>query len=360
MKFYGTILILLVSFTASALAQNTSEVISKDDELRLPTSWEDYISLKRQLRAFGSFESSGVTTDVWDGIPAGLDFISTGTCQLSVDKTKILSTYEMKTKDGRLLSAGGGTTFWDGSRKKIFSSGSGFDGGQFYSGPGILKGLNKSKEVWTYTETINGKKYDNQRVTEMVNYDMFRDIESRVDGTKGSLITNSTRIADSSNNTPRSTFEDFQSFCKVMTGRWRIDITYIADWPGVGVKKGEKGTGYALVDTKMDGHVLDLIHINAGLFFRQTFYWDPVDSVMTVISIMSSGAIWHGTFWENDEKGYTFKINRAGEKDGRHTTGEFNYVFSEDKNTFYLRSNNMTLGHEKLDDLRDVYFKVSE
>ena len=62
MKFYGTILILLVSFTASALAQNTSEVISKDDELRLPTSWEDYISLKRQLRAFGSFESSGVTT----------------------------------------------------------------------------------------------------------------------------------------------------------------------------------------------------------------------------------------------------------------------------------------------------------
>ena len=134
----------------------------KKDEsnLKLPTSWKEYLSLKKKQKAFGIWSYTGRTSSMWEGIPEGIEYSHTHTIQMSADGSKILSSEVMKTKDGVILSTGSGMETWDATRNKIFSSHSGYDGGKLYTGPSELIGIGESAEKWKYTETSSGKTYE--------------------------------------------------------------------------------------------------------------------------------------------------------------------------------------------------------
>ena len=131
-----------------------------DSNLKLPTSWKEYLSLKKKQKAFGIWSYTGRTSSMWEGIPEGIEYSHTHTTQMSADGSKILSSEVMKTKDGAILSTGSGMETWDATRNKIFSSHSGYDGGKLYTGPSELIGIGESAEKWKYTETISGKTYE--------------------------------------------------------------------------------------------------------------------------------------------------------------------------------------------------------
>tara|TARA_B100001057_G_scaffold483625_1_gene560642 strand:- start:280 stop:873 length:594 start_codon:yes stop_codon:yes gene_type:complete len=134
----------------------------KKDEsnLKLPTSWKEYLSLKKKQKAFGIWTYRGRTSSMWEGIPEAIEYSHTHTLQMSANGSKILSSEVMKTKDGAILSTGTGMETWDAKRKKIFSSHSGYDGGKLYTGPSELIGIGESAEKWKYTETSSGKTYE--------------------------------------------------------------------------------------------------------------------------------------------------------------------------------------------------------
>ncbi|MEO1826179.1 MAG: hypothetical protein ABGZ31_10760, partial [Roseibacillus sp.] len=46
----------------------------EEGELGLPTSWKKFLSFKRKQKSFGVWSNEGKTTDIWEGIPAGLDY----------------------------------------------------------------------------------------------------------------------------------------------------------------------------------------------------------------------------------------------------------------------------------------------
>ena len=131
-----------------------------DSNLKLPTSWKEYLSLKKKQKAFGIWSYTGRTSSMWEGIPEGIEYSHTHTIQMSADGSKILSSHVMKTKDGAILSTGSGMEPWDATRNQIFSSHSGYDGGKLYTGPSELIGIGESAEKWKYTETISGKTYE--------------------------------------------------------------------------------------------------------------------------------------------------------------------------------------------------------
>jgi hypothetical protein len=131
-----------------------------DSNLKLPTSWKEYLSLKKKQKAFGIWSYTGRTSSMWEGIPEGIEYSHTHTIQMSADGSKILSSEVMKTKDGVILSTGSGMETWDATRNKIFSSHSGYDGGKLYTGPSELIGIGESAEKWKYTETSSGKTYE--------------------------------------------------------------------------------------------------------------------------------------------------------------------------------------------------------
>ncbi len=130
-----------------------------DHHLDIVSSWDEYVSLKQEQQAFGIWSYNGKTSNVWDGIPEGIEYNHTFTCQMSPDGSKILSSHVMKTKDGSILSTGSQMETWDPKRQKIFSSASGFDGGELYSGSYELVEINGVEEKWNYTETISAQTY---------------------------------------------------------------------------------------------------------------------------------------------------------------------------------------------------------
>ncbi len=140
-----------------ALADHHGE---EKGQLSLVKSWKEYLSFKRKQKSFGVWAHEGKTTDVWEGIPAGLDYVSTFTSQLSADGTKILTSHIMQATDGTVLSTGSGMETWDPKKNKILASSSGFDGGKLYAGLSELVGINETEARWRYTETISGKTYE--------------------------------------------------------------------------------------------------------------------------------------------------------------------------------------------------------
>ena len=156
MKNFIYILALLLSVSIL----NADHHKKDESNLKLPTSWKEYLSLKKKQKAFGIWTYTGRTSSMWEGIPEGIEYSHTHTIQMSADGSKILSSEVMKTKDGAILSTGSGMETWDATRNKIFSSHSGYDGGKLYTGPSELIGIGESAEKWKYTETSSGKTYE--------------------------------------------------------------------------------------------------------------------------------------------------------------------------------------------------------
>ena len=87
-----------------------------------------------------------------------------------------------------------------------------------------------------------------------------------------------------------SSREDFREFCETWEGRWTGDVTWVADWPGLG-KRGEKVTAYWEGRMAEDGNAM------IGKFFGGTgsstslVYYDPGVKQIKWLWIESGGAL---------------------------------------------------------------------
>ena len=66
--------------------------------------WQKYVNFRQANNDLSTWTGSAKTTDLFPGIPVGVAYDISITCQLSSDHTKILETHQWTTKDGRILS----------------------------------------------------------------------------------------------------------------------------------------------------------------------------------------------------------------------------------------------------------------
>lgn len=124
-----------------------------------PVTKNDYPTLNtREFEkiTIGEWESTGTTSDVWEGIKSGTKYSSFSTTEWSTDKSCYLGYYKMTTEDGKVFSTGTSitTTNYDG---KIISNNTGFDNGQRYTGSYELIKFIDGKAYWEGFETFYGK-----------------------------------------------------------------------------------------------------------------------------------------------------------------------------------------------------------
>ena len=186
-KTIKSVLICLLTFVNMA-------VIAQDEipNLKKPSSWNQYLDSVVESGDLGTWRASGITKDLWVGIPAGIRYVSNETKDISHDKKKLLMAHEYISEDGKMLSIGSGFVGWDPVAKRIYSFYSGYDGGKPFWGPRELVGFSSKGEVWKYTETSRGATYETLQVSKRTNKNSRTNITKKTDGT-GEIIENNLR-----------------------------------------------------------------------------------------------------------------------------------------------------------------------
>lgn len=152
------IMFIILSLTAATQAWSQDS-----DAMSMPKSMDEFVNWHLDRGACGTWVESGVTEDMWVGIPAGLNYTNTNSMRYDTGTKQLFNSHHMVTEDGRVISTGTGLMYWDAERNAPVATGSGFDMGKPYSGTSTLKGMNDRTISWVYTEISQGKTttYDN-------------------------------------------------------------------------------------------------------------------------------------------------------------------------------------------------------
>ena len=128
----------------------------------LPGDWAAFTS-QYAVMGLGTWTSTGVTKDMWAGLPAGLAYTETSSESFSPDGKAIFGGYTMTLKDGTVISTGTTVIVWDAKTGKVLRTGSGFDLGRPFAGTSTLKGIDATRMTWEYVEESGGKtsRYEN-------------------------------------------------------------------------------------------------------------------------------------------------------------------------------------------------------
>jgi len=187
-------IIISIGLLTGACTLSQSNAIAQDEipNLKKPSSWNQYLDSVVESGDLGTWRYSGVTKDLWAGIPAGIRYVGNETRDISHDKKKLLIAHEMITEDGKMLSIGGGFVGWDPVAKRIYSFYSGYDGGKPFWGPRELVGFSSKGEVWKYTETSRGDTYETRIVYKRTSKNSRTNIYKKTDGT-GEVIEDNLR-----------------------------------------------------------------------------------------------------------------------------------------------------------------------
>ncbi|MHB8899641.1 MAG: hypothetical protein ACYC6Y_12915 [Thermoguttaceae bacterium] len=153
-----------------------------------------------------------------------------------------------------------------------------------------------------------------------------------------------------------SSQKDFQDYCKALQGRWVGDVTWVADFPGLG-QKGEKVTAYWEGRMSEDGSVL------VGKFFggngseSSMTYFDAVEKKIKATAVDSGGTVTQILIYRKDGK-WTQK-GQASFRDG--TVSKFTSVatISEDGKTWTWEGTG-TVGDKPTADQHDVWRRVNK
>jgi hypothetical protein len=334
--------------------------IKAEEVLKQPSSWKDYLAFRMAKADLGEWRGTGVTTGIWAGIPAGLKYQISESVNLSADRTKFLNSHQFKTESGEILSTGSGFVTYDAGRDKVYSSGTGFDMGTLYTATRRFEGMGKDQEMWTYTETIKDQTYTIRQTIEWVS-DHEKWVKHEREGDASSaIVMKLTKVSKDRAKVPTSSLEDFYELCDLLEGRWLRDVILIADWPGVGLKRGEKLTAYDTFSKLLDGELLQWHSVGGEGEFSAFFHWDSASSTIQNTAYHSSGAKHHAVWWKVDDGHYRHKLDASFERDGRKLKGEANFVFDEDNKLIRFLGEGIKLGGEKLDPLRDVFRKISK
>tara|TARA_Y100000589_G_scaffold282021_3_gene279305 strand:- start:7789 stop:8817 length:1029 start_codon:yes stop_codon:yes gene_type:complete len=128
-----------------------------DDGMKMPSSMDEFVNWHLDRGACGTWVETGVTKEMWVGIPAGLTYTGTNTMRYEPGTGQLVHSYHMVTNDGRVISTGCGMMGWDAKSGAPVASFSGYDMGKPYHGNSVLKGMTDDTIHWEYTEESQGK-----------------------------------------------------------------------------------------------------------------------------------------------------------------------------------------------------------
>jgi hypothetical protein len=177
--------------------------------------------------------------------------------------------------------------YWDGVSDSgvVLSSASAWSGGYQC---GIVHGkvLSPTSMRGKKTDIVNAKEIKTDSQVEFKGKDKFisKFSNSVVDGKKkpdGTFVF--TRVKP-------TTREDFEEFCRLCQGRWVCDITWAADWPGIG-KKGDTVTAYLQHTLSEDGNALVSKFIGGQGSETGIWTYDVSDRLIKSMVISSGGSV---------------------------------------------------------------------
>ena len=155
----------------------------------------------------------------------------------------------------------------------------------------------------------------------------------------------------------QSTQADFEEFLQIMEGRYICDVIWIADWPGVGGKKGEKVTGYSDLQVVADGNVLQgTFYGGSGTTTWITVY-DAAARQIRFLTGTSGGTMWSGTY--HKEGGKWVEAGIGSNPDGSKIEFSNTLTLSDGGRT-HNWSGSTTIAGKPVDKLQDVCRRVSE
>lgn len=148
----STLLLCTSVFVAGSISENCL-----GESASLPSSMEEFVNWNLDRGACGQWQSSGVTEDMWVGIPSGLDYTHTMSCRFDVDTGRLVDHGQMQAEDGTIISTGSGVMTWDDNLNTVVGTFSGFDMGEPFHGRSVLKLATEDTLSWEYTEMSRGE-----------------------------------------------------------------------------------------------------------------------------------------------------------------------------------------------------------
>lgn len=150
--------------------------------------------------------------------------------------------------------------------------------------------------------------------------------------------------------------EIFKEYCQLMTGRWVGEVTWDADWPGMG-KRGEKATAYGEIKPAEDGHALVGRFFGGAGSWTWTAVYDAGSRHIRSTGIDSGGTTWSVVFQKKDGK---WLLTETGSMaDGTKYEGKYTMTISDNGNVRSV-SGTTTIPGKKADTLNNVYRRVSK
>ena len=234
-----------IGLLAGAFILAQSNAIAQDEipNLKTPSSWNQYLNSVVESGDLGTWRASGVTKDLWVGIPAGIRYVSNDTTDISHDKKKLLIAHEIISEDGKMLSIGSGFVGWDPAAKRIYSFYSGYDGGKPFWGPRELVGFSSEGEVWKYTETSRGDTYETLIVYKRTSNNSRVDIVKRTDGTGDTQQAKLNRVIGTTGDMGTATRKDYVRYTKATQGMWKGEVQSVIGDSSLG-RTGDSYTAY--------------------------------------------------------------------------------------------------------------------
>ena len=157
---------------------------------------------------------------------------------------------------------------------------------------------------------------------------------------------------------PQSTFEEFKQFGDKLVGRWVVDVTLIADWPGEKAKQGDKITGYTTFKWIADGKGLEWDSVGGMTTSKTLVTFDATTNRIKTFNVGSAGGNWQTIIWKKSDDEWGWKFTGGGLVDGRKFGGQGSWVFKSDKK--HAIQGTITLDGNELPKLNDIYTQVSE
>ncbi|MCU0960554.1 MAG: hypothetical protein MUF48_10670 [Pirellulaceae bacterium] len=152
------------------------------------------------------------------------------------------------------------------------------------------------------------------------------------------------------------TRKDFQEFCEVMQGRWVGDVTWVADWPGLG-KQGEKVTAYSENTVAQDGNVMVTKFYGGNGSAIGLVAFDALAKHIKGMFVVSGGFVGHTTVQKVDGKWVEKGIGST--PDGTKNEWTCTLTITDEGNT-HTWTGTGTLGGEKVLDQHDVWRRASK
>ena len=155
---------------------------------------------------------------------------------------------------------------------------------------------------------------------------------------------------------PESTRSDFDEYCRLWEGRWIGEVTWVADWPGLG-KRGEKVTAY------YEGQFSDDRSAFLGKFYGGSgsgtllTVFDAGTKRIKTLAVDSGGGVSETVTYKQD--GQWHERNVGSLVDGRRTAGTSRLTISDGGQTHTLTGTG-TLGDKPTDPQKDIWRRVSK